>query len=527
MTSISKTNKALFSILILVLTILVIYLLLPKSVGSAWDINMLANINLPDLGVDSAAASVNSQSLVGYVAFMKIVATVSGLDTLGTCHIMVFFGVLYVFLSYLLIRRLLPGNEKVKRWITYLYPILLIFYQVCIFTGYVFAPAMFLFFLIAFCLLYSYKHRGRNYSSILAVLLVAWISLGLFWHSMQIITYALMFFFMFVLGILNIISKGKQKYVFNSWSLFFLVTAILIVTWIYLRANMLEGVLRAPFFNIGFMSLFAKGSFVGQYQYESTMSLGYVDIVRYGAYILVYFLMIIIAVRYLICVVKRKGLLPENVSFASTLIVIFILTDITFQLLYFIATRTVGPGVIIMLSYPFILIYLNSKMGQKAVFLSKYRLNRVLTIFLVLAFALTSVSTLYEYITETPHRNLSDAMYKSSFDWIVDNSGAEEIFSDSATGGNYQLLYLSSGVYKQVEINMISIDYNAYDSIAQLKFKNQADSLLVINSKLYEKHLIFSSLQSWNNFEPISPLCISQNTQLNVIFNDNTVMIAK
>ena len=112
---IKKTTGDLALLLYLVLILLVTYLLLSRSVGGYYQVHVLSNMYLPNLGIDSELASVTSRSFIAYVALMRVVSLVCGTGALATTHIMAFFSVLYVFLSYVLLLRVLPGDQKVKR----------------------------------------------------------------------------------------------------------------------------------------------------------------------------------------------------------------------------------------------------------------------------------------------------------------------------------------------------------------------------------------------------------------------------
>jgi len=526
MPKISRINSGLLFLLFLTLIILTAYLLLPQSVGGYWGVHMTSNAYLPDLGFDSELATVNSRPVIAYVVLINVISTTLNTEPLATSHIMGLLSVLFVILSYLLLLRVLPTGNKAKMAVLGIFPIFYIAWHAPgLLSGYVLGPAMILSFSALFCVLYQHRYKSQNYIAIFLVLSISLGALGVFWHSFFTATFLLIVSFIAVTAIPGILRK--EKLVVN-WYLVALIIAIFIVAWLYLRGPQLASILQnLKNFSFDFASLFAKGSFVGEYGFKYAFPVACADKVRYAAYILVYVTMGLVAINYFRRVFEKDGVMSSEVSLTYSLVLTFLISDIIFQLLYFIATGTVGPTILVTFAYPFMLIYLNSRVGQQASFVSKLNFKKFLTVFLVIAFILTSASSLYSYVKEDPARNLNEEMYKSSFFWIAEHSAAERVLPDSSTSGQYQLLYAYHNIYERQRIAMSSITYSQYEMIMNLTYENSPNSLLALNAKLYEEQLIFGALQAWNRFEPISPDYISANPQLNIIYNDGRILLAQ
>jgi len=485
---------------------------------------MTSNAYLPDLGFDSKLATVTSKSVIAYVVLVNAISTTLNAQPLATSHIIGLLSVLLVILSYLLLLRVLPGDNKAKMVILGVFPIFYIALRSGLISGYMLGPTMILSFTTLFCVLYQHRYRSQNYVAIFLVLLISLLALGVFWHSMFTATFLLVASFMAVTAIPRIVRK--EKLVVN-WHFVAFMIAIFIVSWLYLRGPKLASILQNLNLSFDFALLFAKGSFVGEYGFKYAFPVPYADEVRYAAYILVYVMMGLVAINYFRRVFKKDRVMSSEVSLAYSLTLTFLVSDILFQLLYFIATRTLGPTILITFSYPFMLIYLNSSVGQEASFVSRLNFKKFLTAFLVIAFILTSVSSLYSYVKEDPARNLNEEMYESSFFWIAEHSRAERVLSDALTSGQYQLSYAYRNVFQYHRIRMSSIAYSQYQKIMNLTYRNSPNSLLALNTRLYEEHLIFGALEAWNKFEPISPGYMRRNPQLNVIYNDGRILLAQ
>ena len=525
MPKISRINSGLLFLLFLTLIILIAYLLLPQSLGGYWGVPMTSNAYLPDLGFDSELATVNSRPVIAYVVLINVISTTLNTEPLATSHIMGLLSVLFVILSYLLLLHVLPAGNKAKMAVLGIFPIFYIaWYAPALLSGYVLGPAMILSFSALFCILYQHRYKSQNHIAIFLVLLISLGALGVFWHTLFTATFLLIVSFTAVTAIPGILRK--EKLVVN-WYLVALIIAIFIVAWLYLRGPQLAFILQNLNLSFDFASLFAKGSFIGEYGFKYAFPVACAGKVRYAAYILVYVTMGLVAINYFRRVFKKDSVMSSEVSLAYSLVLTFLISDIVFQLLYFIATGTVGPRILITFSYPFMLIYLNSSVGQQASFVSKLNFKKFLTVFLVIAVILTSASSLYSYVKEDPARNLNEEMYKSSFFWIAEHTAAERVLSDAPTSGQYQLLYAYHNIFEHQRIAMSSITYSQYERVMNLTYENSPNSLLALNAKLYEEHLIFGALQAWNRFEPISPEYISRNPQLNIIYNDGRILLAQ
>ena len=229
--------------------------------------------------------------------------------------------------------------------------------------------------------------------------------------------------------------------------------------------------------------------------------------------------MVVVTIKFFINIFNRK-----KVSIIQLLIVSFLFADIIFNSLYYIATRSAAPRILLTFSYPLVLwIITNNPIKTR----SQQVFHKIIVAILIVSVLVASSKILYIYLKEHPNTQLPIEMYKNSLFWIEMYAQPEEILSDAHTQACYKILYEKYRSDKRFTIVMSSIGYYTYKEILTSTYKNAENTILVINIELYKKHLIFMSLQGWSSFEPIAPLYIMKNKWLNVIYNDWRLIVTK
>jgi hypothetical protein len=384
--------------------------------------------------------------------------------------------------------------------------------------GYVLGPSILLSFIVIFCLLY-WKNSKTNYIPTFIIFLISFSVLGFLWHTLQVMTFVIIFVFVLVSYIHN-----KEKDSRLSINVLLITSVIFFMIWFYYRDTQVTYILQHLQNTFDFSTLFRTGSFVGEYTFKSSYSPGYLVILRYASYIMIYVIIGTIAIKYIWDKIRHKTHSKDNSTF-SFIILVLLISDVLFNAAYYLATKEVGPRVLYMLSYPTLFIYLNSN-DQKHNMLSRIA-RGLITGVLAISIVLTGLSVTYQYLKDEPSKNIDYSVFQPGYAWIVKNTTAAQIHSDSTTSGHYQLFYTYTNTYKNQEIKMSSIGYKLYESVIENNYENNDDSILVINRELYEKHLKFLSLSSWDEFEPLAPEKLDSNTNVNVIYDDSIVIMAK
>lgn len=485
---------------------------MPKSLLGFYHVQAFSVINLPNLA-DS------SKSIIGYTILMKVLSLMSSGNVLVISNIAGIDSVLSVIFSYLLLFRIVDGDSKIKIIVSFLYPIVILCAAPSdILVGYVSGFSMILYFIISFFLID--ERRTCNYISLFFIAFISWVALGLFWHTVHVMMYLIFMTYMVIFNLYNI-----HKYrTFSQWNILIVLTVSFLFTWFYLRESIIHNLLLESFSHISISSIFDKGSLAGIYAYKHNLHLymGYIDIMRYLGYLLAYTIILIFAIEAAINIIKKK-----DVSKTQIFLLALFISDILFLFMYFISTGAIGPRILITFSYPLIIIMLNNHRQLSVKYLNNFNIKMIITLFLIIPVILTSVFSSYNYFVESPEQHINIDTYESGFGWISEYSHADMIISDAHTSGHYQLFYTLQKVFDKKQMEFISLSYAKYEEIVESTYNPSDNSLLVINEILYEKHLLYQSLQAWNTFEPLSPEYMGQNANLNKIYNDGRVAIAQ
>lgn len=344
------------------------------------------------------------------------------------------------------------------------------------------------------------------------------------WHTAQVMLYTIIVCYFVILQIVWIAEKSQTIIKRNIYLILLLLymTAISIITWIYLREATLRNIVNMPIelnpYQIFIDFFIKKGSIAGQYSYKTTFPIKQVQ-TQYIGYIIAYVIMVVVTIKFFMNIFNKK-----KVSIIQILIVSFLLADIVFNSMYYIATRSAGPRILLTFSYPLVLlIILSSPIRTR----SKQVFHQIIAVILVVSLLPASSKILYTSLKESPNTQLPIEMYKNSLFWIEMYAQPEKILSDAHTQACYKILYEKYRSDKRFTIVMSSIGYYTYKEILTSTYKNAENTILVINIELYKKHLIFMSLQGWSSFEPIAPLYIMKNKWLNVIYNDCRLIVTE
>lgn len=485
-----------------------------RSIGGTYLPFAISNMLYPDLGI-SSYFYVNSITIVAYLALMKTLYLVLGTDVLMLTRISGIFSFIAIIFSYNLLAPVLPGDPKVKVVILNLYPLLWLGLDVSIINGYVFGFTIPLCFVILFFLLS--EHTQKNYIPMFLIAFISWISLGFFWHTLHTLTLILLCSHLLIIPNISNIAGNKNKI---KWNLLILIIVIFIFTWFSLRGSAVSQIFNQHVeFNLH--SIFGKGSLAGDYAYVSPLPYPYIDLIRYIGYLIIYMVMGGISIKSLVNIIKKNEFRSDHV-----LVMIFLVSDLLFQSIYFFATGTISPRILLLLSYPLMLIFIMSKSISDSNYICS-TIRTFVFLFLISSLLIPSMAGLYSYILEQPETNLNMDIYNSNFDWIMTHSNTKNLISDAHTIGHYQLLYSNSNLYKAENISFGNIGYREYKSIIESDFNTNNDDFLLTNIELYKKHVKFSSLEAWNKFEPLSEFQISQDKNLNLVYNDGRILISK
>lgn len=501
----------LVTLLYFTLVLLATVLLLPKSLLGFYHVQAFSAIYLPNL-------EGSSKAIIGYTILMKVLSLMFSGNVLVISNIAGIDSVLSVIFSYLLLFRIVDGDPKIKTIVSFLYPIVILcLAPTDILVGYVSGFSMILYFIISFFLID--ERRKCNYTSLFFIAFISWVTLGLFWHTVHVMMYLIFMTYMVIFNLYNI-----HKYrTLPQWNILIVLTVSFLFMWFYLRESLIHNLLLESFSHISISSIFGKGSFAGIYAYKHNLHyMGYIDIMRYLGYLLAYTIILIFAIEYAINIIKKK-----DVSKTQIFLLALFISEILFLFMYFISSGSIGPRILITFSYPLIIIMLNNNRQLSVKYLNNFNIRMIITLFLIIPVILTAVFSSYNYFVESPEQNIYIDSYKNSFGWSSEYSNADVIISDAHTSGHYQLFYMLQKIFDKKQIDFISVSYAKYEQIVDSTYNPSDNSLLIINEILYEKHLLFQSLQAWNKFEPLSPEYIGQNTNLNKIYNDGRVAIAQ
>lgn len=114
-------------------------------------------------------------------------------------------------------------------------------------------------------------------------------------------------------------------------------------------------------------------------------------------------------------------------------------------------------------------------------------------------------------------------MYESCSMWLANNLYGKTVISDANTVGYISIWYNKNNYHCNNPLFFYSIGESTYHEIYQGNY-NSHSSVIVYNYVIYQKHLVFESLQSWNKFKPLAPGMLQRNN-LDVLYNDGNIWV--
>jgi len=495
------------------ISIIIIFFLLfsPISIGGAYQANSLLEVNPSIFFNDAISSGLNFLSIIGYILIIYSIKICSNTDTLSVIKYSGFFTYISIIFSYYIFLKPIPSDSRIKTTIIFTFPLIILGLEPSLFRGYVLNFTIPLSLIILYIIFY--KNNPQDFYQFIVILLLAWAALGFYWHTFDVM--------IFIVIIIWFLIHSLFSYKFHSFLSYrsltpFLLIIIFVSIWFYIRTAVITYTLFNPNIDINLMNIFQKGSYTGVYSYNSFSNIQFIDVIRYIGYALCYIILVYILIKSLIHLCKGK-----DIPLFHQILISLLISDLLFQLLYYIAIRSVAPKILILFSIPLIILCLFD--NKNGLFRNNKNFSKILAFFLIIPVLLTSFSGLFILFKEEPETNISTDLYDSSIQWTEKYTLPEHFIADSHTLGHFRARY--SDNYYLSDITFSTITYLQYDQIIKNIWKNTNNEYFIVNSELYNKHLIFGSLESWNKFEPLNPNNLKNNENINSIYNDGRIIV--
>lgn len=496
-------NRKLIILFVSIVFLLYLYLL-PKSFLGFYQAQMLANVFDLNTAIQNTP---NLKSIVGYLMLIKTLNIVLDIPLFSVILISAIISFIALFIAYYFIISWFITDPDVKFFLIFLYPIIyIIISPTSIFAGYLSIYSL----LLATMILYLIFNKKISFP-FLIILFLSWLALSLYWHSIQVMTMAIIFIFFLLIMSTTQFNDSYKKQQFFAFLTIFL---IFIISWTYFKSSFFESSLNI--FQIDFDSskFLSKGSFSNEFAFISNTPTKFFDTSRYLSYLLVEVIFMVLSLYTVYAIITKKEISNNFFVFSSVFLAQLILVP-----LYFFVTGSSPVILIITFLYPAAIIFL---LAPEKLILKRV-LNLLIITFLLIPIVLTSLGVANIYFNNNPEQKIKLTTYYPSAYWINDKFGKINIYTDAHTGGNFQLI--NKMYVKNDNINIISIGYHTYSDLIHHTFNHNKNSILIINQRLYDEHLIFESLESWNQFEPINKKIIYCDKELNPIFSDGNIII--
>jgi len=470
--------------------------------------NIESNIGLPVKGI------------FFYLSFMRSCFLLTNANPMNLIYISAIPTIFILIFLYIFFLRKFEGNTKIKYIVAIIYPIFSIIITPSYWFAYVLNFSMILLFIISYILFYKDKSNLNKEFIILNI--ICWIALGLYWHSFQVLTFLIIFFFFLII----FSESPKSIKLVNSYFSFFIFFIIFIIIWFYLREQTLIILSSISEFNIDFFSLFSKGSFTGQYSFQTNNKIfEYFDFVRYFGYISIFVILGILTIKYFLIRMKK-----ERISKCFSIIICLFFAEIGFMVLYFIETKTTAPRILSIFLFPIFLIILLSNQNHlfnNKIFNNKI-INNIVLLILILSLIVSIPYSINSYFNETAEKNITFDSYSNSLNWIIKNLNDKQIISDAHSNGNFLLLFTSKGyIERNPNLKFKVISDHFYKKIVESKIELTSNEIFIYNYQLFKKHLYYESLEYWNKYEPIKPYNLEKNQKISPIYSDGKIIIYK
>lgn len=514
----TKMNGKVFkTTLIYLIGIYIVYLVFhPVSAGGAYQSNMLSNIYISNFGTGTNTG-LDPSSILGYIISIKIISIILNtgvLQVISLTSVVLFMSIILFYVCFI-------RSFSKQSYFSYLvmlgYPLILLGLDYSFFRAYTLSFALPLCLLICY-LLPNLKCKD---SELILITIIAWIALGFIWHTFHIIVFLIVIFYFILLNTDVLISQKNDKHLEIKLPLLYAV--VFIFTWLMLRDATLSFTLFNPNLDFNLFDFLIKGSFAGIYAYKSFIPISQIDLIRYVGYMVTYLLVAVMALDFVV-----KYLKSREITKPQLILVSFLLSDIVFQTLYFVASRSISPKILIFLLYPAIIVFFFTchdisifPVDLKIWTAMKY----LIVIVTIVPLIVTSVAGLYSYAYEYPEKSIPESAYVSSIGWYVKSVDGLEIVSDTHTIGYYRLYYAENNYPIREFPKFVDVRYRDYEEIVSSQYQLEDKTILLVNNILNKKHLIFESLESWNKFEPLDYKITRKNPNLIQIYSDGKVLI--
>lgn len=166
----------------------------------------MSNIYLYDLGVGSGTID-GFKSLLAYLALMRIIVLISGLDLVRTAQIAGAYSVLLIVFSYLIFFYIIFNKSSSHaKYSAYIYS--LFFLSLNPHPGYVLGFSLPLVFIILVLIIKTTFYKVTK-PKLYAIILLLWITLGFMWHTAQVMLYIMIISYFVILQVVSIAEKNQ------------------------------------------------------------------------------------------------------------------------------------------------------------------------------------------------------------------------------------------------------------------------------------------------------------------------------
>ena len=505
-----KSEKA--ACLILSIYFLFCTITLPKSPGSFYLPAHYYNLFLPNFGMgsDISILPFAFKTLITQYSFLKILLEFFNGNIIALHQLFYILSPILVFIAYVLFFSIIPDFKENR---------IVLSSFICLTTTW--SPiSLILGMATLFCLI---KSTLQASTSLVISWMISFVALAFYWHSAHIVFLFPIVFLLLLhmcpkLLLEKYFLKEEAPSIKSNTLLVILVLSIFI--WVYIR----ETPIFSKLFGITYFldpliiskGLFDKGSFIPldyQYLFDFYVPIRFLDVTRYATFLLTYLAITFYSIHS-IWVQNRDG---KSIWALSLLF-----GSITFQLLYFIATKTIGPAPIFIFLIPYLLGLCMIKIKAKVSPAGIKLIYGILFVLVMASLALSASYAIYKDITTSTEFSEDFNKYCTSSIWVAANLEGTEIFSDANTLGYMAIWYGRNKLYYTNPVYFGFIGLSKYDRLYKGTHENAVN--IIYNFNIYKKNLVYESLEGWNKFKSLPPDIIQKNN-LNILYNDGGIWV--
>jgi len=467
---------------------------LPTAPGESYISAHYENLYLPNFGLNLEISILPYafKNLITWYIFDKILLEIASENILVLHQILYVWKPVLIFLAFILF---FSSSEKFRQERIFLSSF---FTLLPVNKALPYVVGMSTLFLVVF----TNTHRKKLIPGTMAWILT-FLALALWWHTAHILFTVPIILLLILLLLYR--DLGKAKPILSRITTIILVLIPSLAIWVFIRKQFfllpLNNLLKfRQFFNI--FSLFNKrsGNFAPsefQYPYEFVIP----AIVRYLSYLLIF----VVIIAYVVKGIARKEFNTERLFAIS-----FVISTPIILFLYYMATESfvVFYAILNFFIIPFLLGYLLTEIKNSPN--RKLRKIYFIIFITILSFLILIIIAQY-YNTRycSTEFNTHFDKYKWSSVWIAKNFNNRVILSDANTVGYLAIHYAKDQLYKNSTVVFKSITNSNYYQLINGFYRGNA--CVVYNLDIYEKKLIFRSLQAWNKYISPSPNIIQEN----------------